>query len=155
MSEVVTPVWGEDPLQLVRYNGYPAAPCLASSSRRRGTASMVHGLRLQPGARLIEHFVGQHRVINRARQDHRPDHRRWRIWRACRPIVTFQYYCANVVRRGVLACQRAHLGERCRDLILVTLHNGAKSGGYAKRRGSGTVARATMPPGNTADHAIS
>lgn len=25
LSEVVTPVWGEDPLQLVRYNGYPAA----------------------------------------------------------------------------------------------------------------------------------
>lgn len=25
LSEVITPVWGEEPLQLVRYNGYPAA----------------------------------------------------------------------------------------------------------------------------------
>ena len=62
LSEVVTPVWGEDPLQLVRYNGYPAARVAgnAASGVSSGDAmAEMERLAAQLPAGFVVEWTGQ------------------------------------------------------------------------------------------------
>lgn len=62
LSEVVTPVWGEDPLQLVRYNGYPAARVAgnAASGVSSGDAmAEMERLATQLPAGFVVEWTGQ------------------------------------------------------------------------------------------------